>query len=243
MRPRGYPNFQWIQCYQGEGELILEGQRYRVKAQQGMLLYPEIPHEYYAVKEPWEVDWIDFSGYQIEHLLKMIGLYKSEVLMIANSEMLLSKMRKAVGILKSDSLLKGPDCSIIIYEILMDLLKFASRSSDESIQEQHQRLRPVFEYITQHYPRVITLEDLAGIIHVTPEHFCLLFKKTMKMRPFEYLNNVRINKSKDMIVKDSSMRIGEIAAAVGYDNTSYFCSMFKKMEGMSPGKFRKLHGI
>ena len=62
------------------------------------------------------------------------------------------------------------------------------------------------------------------------------------MRPFEYINRVRISKSKDFIINNSKMEINEIAKKVGYDNASYFCAVFKKMEGVSPGKFKKLHG-
>lgn len=241
VRPNGYPNYQWIQCHEGEGEIIIGERTHRVKPGQGMFLYPNEPHEYYAIKEPWQVDWLDFNGYQVEQFLETIGIKHTEVLYVANSEIILSKMRKADGILRSDSLLKGTDCSVIVYEVLMDLLKYASRSNDESVEQQHQRLQPVFDYIEKNYHKTITLEEMAAIIGVTPEHFCILFKKIMKIRPFEYLNHVRINKSKDMIIKNERMAIRDVARWVGYDNASYFCAVFKKMEGMSPGNFKKLH--
>jgi AraC-like DNA-binding protein len=57
----------------------------------------------------------------------------------------------------------------------------------------------------------------------------------------EYLNNVRINKSKDLLMKNPDLRIKDVSVRSGYDSTSYFCSIFRRMEGMSPGKFRELH--
>ena len=42
---------------------------------------------------------------------------------------------------------------------------------------------------------------------------------------------------------ERELRIYEVADLVGYENASYFCTMFKRHTGMSPEKFRKLHGL
>lgn len=243
IRPQGYPNFQWIQCYKGEGELLLDGKYYPVKEQQGMFLYPDEIHEYYAVREPWEVDWITFGGYQVEHFIKNAGFEKTGVFYVANSELVLSKMRKAWSAGQAESSLKGLDCSAIVYELLIDLLKYASRIGDDSVQQQYLKLQPVFNFIEENYWKQISLEEMSKTINITPQHLCLLFKNIMEMRPFEYLNNVRVNKSKDLMIKNHDMEVNEVAKSVGFSNTSYYCSVFKAMEGISPGSFRKLHGL
>lgn len=53
---------------------------------------------------------------------------------------------------------------------------------------------------------------------------------------------IRIKKSKEMILQNKDMQIKEIGRLVGFNDISYFCSMFKKVEQMSPNEFRKLHG-
>ena len=67
-RPEGYPNFQWIQCHRGEGQLMLEDKHFIIRPQQGMFLFPGIAHEYFEIKTTWEVDWIGFNGYMVESL-------------------------------------------------------------------------------------------------------------------------------------------------------------------------------
>lgn len=241
-RPDGYLNFQWIQCHHGEGELLLEGNCYKIGPQQGMFLFPNVSHEYYETKEPWKVDWIGFDGYLVNNLANELGFHRSGVFHIGSADLILAKMRRALTIAKSNDHFKGMECSGIIYELLLDLFKYTSQSSD-SIQQKHFRLKPVFDYIDYNYAKVITLENLADTINVTPQHLCLLFKNTLKMRPFEYLNHVRINKSKDLIFSKRNLNIKTIAEAVGYESDSYFCAIFKEVEGISPGQFRKLHGI
>lgn len=241
-RPEGYPSFQWIQCHGGEGELVIGGKTHRVKQYQGMFLYPDVPHEYYAIKEPWQVDWVTFGGYDTERFIKNMGINESGVFFVSNSESILSKMRRMLAIAQSDSSLKGVECSAIIYDLLLDLMKYTSKSSDDSIQQQVLKLEPVLQFIEQNYFNSISLEEMASVLQVTPQHLCLLFREILNTRPFEYLNNVRINKSKHLMLKDDRMEIGAIARQVGYENTSYFCSVFRKQEGISPGKFRKLYG-
>jgi AraC-like DNA-binding protein len=242
-RPQGYPNFQWIQCHYGKGELLLEGNCYKIGPQQGMFLYPNVPHEYYEIKGPWKVDWIGFDGYLVNTLVNVLGFHRSGVYYVGNADLILAKMRQALTIAKSNDYFKGMECSGIIYELLLNLFKYTSHSSDDSIQQKNFRLQPVFDFIEHNYDKVITLEILAQTINVTPQHLCLLFKKALKMRPFEYLNHVRINKSKDLIFSKRGLNIKEIAGAVGYESDSYFCAIFKEIEGISPGQFRKLHGI
>lgn len=69
VRPDGYL-YQWIQCVEGEGELISGGRTFRVKEGTAMLLLKGAPHEYYAVSPSWRVNWIVFDGHQVESFLK-----------------------------------------------------------------------------------------------------------------------------------------------------------------------------
>lgn len=241
VRPNGYPDFQWIQCHSGEGELRFNGCNYTVKQQQGMFLPPNVPHEYYATQEPWIVDWISFGGRELESLLNTIGLNRYGVFYVTNGEAILSKIRKAYAILTSEDALKGFECSTLMYNILIDLLKYISIGNDRSMEQQYLKLQPVFEYVNSHYSDMMPLEDLANVIHVSPQHLCYLFKKAIKIRPFEYINNVRINKSKSLLLQNTELKIQEVAELAGFNDVNYFCSTFKKIEGISPNQFKKLH--
>jgi AraC family transcriptional regulator of arabinose operon len=243
IRPEGYPAFQWIQCHQGEGELFIEGNYYPVRPHQGMFLYPNVAHEYHETKEFWNVDWIGFNGFFAGTLAKRFGFEKSGAVFIVNGEVTLAKMRRALKVAQSGDPFKGLECSGIIYELLLDLFKYTSSAGEDSIEQQHSKLRPVVDFIDHNFAGAITLKELADSVNITPQHLCLLFKNIFKIRPFEYLNNVRINKSKELLFSRRELDIKTVAKLVGYDNVSYFCAVFKRIEGISPGQFRKLYGI
>lgn len=241
-RPSGFPQYQWLYCFSGEGELIIEGEKHTIKANQGMFLFPHIPHEYYAVHEPWSIGWLCFNGHQIEPLFRIAGIRKSGSYSFTNNEIIVSHLHTALSLTQSSPSITGLDFSKLIYIFLIDLIKNLTDSTP-SIEQNAIRLQPVFRYIEQNFSKVITLEELARTIDVTPQHLCLLFRKTMKIRPFEYINRTRINKSKEIMFHDMTKKMYEIAEMVGFEHPSYFSSLFKRLEGMSPESFKKLHGM
>lgn len=243
IRKEGAPRFQWMLCHAGEGELIVEGQTFSIKQGQGILLYPNVPHEYYKTSKEWKVDWITFNGTNLQPFFKTIGMDRSGVFYVSDESQILSRIRNILKVAQSDNDLRWIDCSSIIYSLLMDLLKFASQRSDESMQQKYLRIKPVFKFIDERFGEDITLKNLADLVEVTPQHFCLLFKEATRTRPVDYINRVRIKKSKEIMIQNNSLEIKEIAKMVGFKDSSYFGAAFKVVEGSTPGSFMKLQGI
>lgn len=242
VRPHGYPYYQWVQCHNGKGELIIDGVTYQVSENQAMLIFPGVPHEYYAIGDSWEVDWIIFGGIQIKDFFELTAdIRKSGIYNVSQPNIILSKIRKAYDVEQSDSTTKSFECSCITYDILVDILKLSFQKSDSSMVNKYNRLKPLLRYIDDNYNKNLTLGDLSNIVGVTPEYLCSIFKKITTLRIFEYINMTRIKKSKEIILQNKNMQIKEIARIVGFDDISYFCSVFRKMEKMSPNEFRKLH--
>jgi AraC family transcriptional regulator, arabinose operon regulatory protein len=241
-RPNGFPYYQWIQCRRGSGKLILNEHTYTITENQGMLLFPDVSHEYYGISDSFEVDWIIFQGSFIDDFFKRTAeMKKSGVYYLSQPQMVASKIVKAYEIELSDSPTKSIEISRLTYDILMDILKFSSIKNDSSIASQYNRLKPLLEFIDHNYDKSLCLSDLAQVVGITPQHLCSSFKKITTHTITEYINMTRIKKSKELILQDKNMQIKEIARLVGFQDISYFCSIFKKLENMSPMDFKKLH--
>ncbi|MDP4145241.1 MAG: AraC family transcriptional regulator [Bacillota bacterium] len=243
VRPNGYPFLQWIQCRKGSGELLIDNRRISVSENKGMLLFSNIPHEYYSVTDVWEVDWITIGGFAGEQILYNAGILKSEVFFVSEPELFLLRSEKLLKMAKSYNFLNSLECSKIIYSLLMDILGYTATKKDDFMKDQYSRLKPVLDYIETNYGTPIALDDLSKTAKLTPQYLCTLFKKTTGIRVFEYINNIRIKNSKEMLLRFKAMPLRDIARSCGYDDVSYFCSMFKKQEKLTPGEFRKLHGV
>ncbi|MDT8715670.1 helix-turn-helix transcriptional regulator [Clostridium sp. 19966] len=242
-RPNGYPYLQWIQCRKGTGKLIVDGYTYNVNENQGFLLFPNIAHEYYSTSEHWEVDWLTIGGYLSSEMFKKAGMDKSQVFYVSEPELILLRTEKMLDICTSYNTLKSLDCSKILYSLIIDIIAYASKDKSDFIVGHYSKLKNIFDYIDSHFNKVITLEELSSIADITPQYLCALFKKTTGMRIFEYINSIRIKNSKEMILKQRDMSIKNISLNCGYDDVSYFCSIFKRLEKVTPGEFKKLHGV
>lgn len=136
---------------------------------------------------------------------------------------------------------KSIESSRLTYDILMDILTFSSKKYDSNIVNQYSKLKPLFDFIDQNYNNTLSLTELAQVAQITPQHLCNSFKKLTTHTISEYINLTRIKKSKEFILLNRDMQIKELASLVGFNDVSYFCSIFRKVEKMSPMEFKKLH--
>jgi len=97
------------------------------------------------------------------------------------------------------------------------------------------------EYINKNYMKKITLEDVASYVHLSPTYFSKLFKDETQYNFNTYLNNVRIEMGKKLLL-DESIPIVDISNLIGFEDQSYFSKVFKKITGATPGKYRKSRG-
>lgn len=95
----------------------------------------------------------------------------------------------------------------------------------------------VLKYIANHYHEDIKASEIAEKIKITPNYFSLIFKQETGKNYNEYLNDVRIEEAKKMLV-NSYDRIFEIAEKVGYNDYKYFVNNFKKKVGVTPTEYR-----
>ena len=84
------------------------------------------------------------------------------------------------------------------------------------------------------------LDVVATHANISPCYFSVLFKKEVGSTFIEYLTNLRINKAKDLLAQ-GNLRNYEISYHVGYDNPTYFSTLFKRYTGMSPTAYQKMN--
>ena len=92
-------------------------------------------------------------------------------------------------------------------------------------------------YIREHYrEEQLNLSQVSESIGLSAVYFCSLFKEETGFTFVEYLNLVRIEQAKTLL-RDSNMKIYQIALEVGYSNPSYFYEVFKKLTGKRPREY------
>lgn len=92
-------------------------------------------------------------------------------------------------------------------------------------------------YMEANYMQELSLQKVAEYVSLNPWYFSSQFKKYMGIPMGEYLNQVRI-KAAVNLMEERDLKIGEIAELVGFKDSAYFGSVFKKFKKMSPKEYR-----
>ena len=246
VRPLGHHRYQWIQCRKGKGVLFIGGARYTVGEGQGMLLFPRYPaerHEYYAVEGEWFTDWVICQGRGIGDFIEnTMGIHDSKVLYISSPVRIAEKIEELYTTAKQGIALAN-QCSLLVYDILLDLKAMTSESESSAHVDRMRRLEPVIGYINEHCADPLTLGELAGIAGVSGQYLCAMFRKAMSKTVFEDVTIARIRRSKELLLHESGMRVREVAVRSGFGSESYFCSMFRRYERMTPTEFRAMNNV
>ena len=99
-------------------------------------------------------------------------------------------------------------------------------------------IRQAQKYIDENYTRGdLTLQSTAQAVHMSPSYFSIVFKQTVGRSFISYLTDLRMEQSK-YLLQHTSRRVYEIGYAVGYDNPTYFSTLFKRCYGIGPTEYR-----
>ena len=129
-------------------------------------------------------------------------------------------------------------------ESVFDMIKWVNyavaRTLDyeQEIKRTFSVVEKVENYIHDHYKENITREHIADSLFMTPEYLAKLYKRKTGRTIKDYINQYRIEQAKKLL-QNGEQNIGDVAGDVGFENFSYFSTVFKKYEGISPGEYRK----
>ncbi len=102
------------------------------------------------------------------------------------------------------------------------------------------RLRLVLVLVEDNMRRQLVIRDLATAVNLSSGRLAHLFKSEVGVSPQRYLNNLRMEKAKELL-ENGLLSCKEIAAVVGIPNASRFCRSFKAQYGATPTEYRSTH--
>ena len=114
---------------------------------------------------------------------------------------------------------------------------FEEHFIEKELTGKQQYVREAVEYIMKNYSKDINIKDAANYLAISEGYLSRLFKKEVGYTFIEYLTNYRIKKSIELL-KDHKVKIYEVAYLVGFNDSAYFSTIFKKYVGISPIDFK-----
>lgn len=126
----------------------------------------------------------------------------------------------------------------LCYKLQETLDAFTANMFDYIPEKNHEIIKKAIQYISQHFSEDLTLEQVAGHVHLNAAYFSSMFKQSTGSSFKEYLNMVRIEESKRLLA-NTDYTIIDIAIAAGFEDQSYFSKVFKKYTGLTPRQYRQ----
>lgn len=120
----------------------------------------------------------------------------------------------------------------IIDDNIYDLEK---QSIDKNIYSLH--VKKAIDYISLNYSELITLSNISNYLGINKSYFSSIFKKETGKTFTQMLNEIRIEKSKELLL-ETDLSALDIALSVGFNNQNYYNIVFKKITNETPMEFR-----
>lgn len=95
-------------------------------------------------------------------------------------------------------------------------------------------------YIGQHFCEPLTLQGIGDALGVSPYHAAHVFKEVTGTSPIQYMIRCRVGEAETLLIA-SALSAVQIAEMVGYSSVSHFNTVFTKVVGMSPIRYRKAY--
>ena len=131
---------------------------------------------------------------------------------------------------------------MLIHEKLTSLLTLLMSESwhptNTGTPKHQQIIKAIKEYLDRNYAEKISLDGLASMFFINKFYLARSFKEQYGDPVIAYLLNIRITEAKKRL-RFSDDTINSIAFQCGFTDANYFVRQFKKIEGVSPGEYRK----
>ncbi len=121
------------------------------------------------------------------------------------------------------------------------LRESASRIPGGALLSQAQR-RHILRYVREHVTGRPTPRELADALHLSPDYFSRIFRRTFSVSPRRWLLNERIRLAAVLLAKPG-ISVSEVAYRFGYRDVYLFSRQFKQVFGISPKFFQRQAGL
>ncbi len=98
----------------------------------------------------------------------------------------------------------------------------------------------MIDYALTNYYKKITVDALAGLLHLNSKYAGRVFKEQVGVSFHQYITNLRLSAAREMLT-ESNQPISKISDLCGFDSASYFNRSFHKAYGVSPSQYRGVY--
>ena len=234
-----HPNIEILYVTSGEGKCVIATEEYEMKKGEIYIIIIN-SNLIHLVRSDYEVNYycLIVDSEFCEH--NSIPTEQLEYIPRVSDSEAMELFEKIIKAFSAKREFKEAEIKISVLSLLLFLSRKyidSERKFTPKIPSSDENIKLAIGYIKSHYNQKLTLEEIANEAGLSKYYFLREFKSVTKMTPINYINSVRCEYAKKMLLKNI-YSIHEIAVRCGFENDSYFSKTFKKHIGCLPSEFK-----
>ena len=232
--------YQLLYLSKGNGHFTSKScKQTEIKEGNFFLLFPGEWHNYEPIiSAGWDEYWIGFSGVNMDSRVQNNFFNKDNpIFNVGINEDIVQLYKQAIQIAKKQETGFQQMLAGIVNHLLGLVYSRNKYSTFEDLQVANQINRAKIIMLDSFTTNEINLEEIAQHVNMSYSWFRRVFRLYTGFSPSQYIQELRLQKSKDMLTNTSNP-IKEIAYDVGFENADYFCTAFRKKTGQTPKNYR-----
>lgn len=225
-----------LYCTAGEGRLRVADQQWRVGSGDVVVLPAGMAHHYWSDHDrPWTVYWVHFGGELADAMSQWLLSKGGPVQRLGLNARLLALFDAQFGLRRESS---NWDAAVHSAHQLQFLLShIAQMLGQAAVGSGRLDLARIKGLMLEHIEGQLNLAQLAADAALSKYHFAKLFRIQTGQSPIHYFIELKMQQACYRL-DTSRASIKQVALSLGYEDAYYFSRLFKKIMGVSPGRYR-----
>lgn len=237
---QGLASYLFFLVESGSGRLEYEGTVYPLRAGDCVFLDCAKSYKHRTDENLWRLRWVHFYGPNMGAIHKKYQERGGQPVFRPQApEPFRALLERLYALAGSDDYVRDMQIYGGLVELLTLLMKESWQSGAAHVtQGKKQNLQEIKEYLDTHFTEKITLDVLSERFYINKFYLTRVFKEQFGQTVTGYLVQLRITQAKRML-RFTDHTIESIALDCGLNDANYFSRLFKKVEGITPGEFRR----
>lgn len=237
---KGLASYLFFIVTEGSGTLTYEGSSYELRAGSCVFIDCYKAYSHASSEQLWTLKWAHFYGPNMSKIYKKyVDRGGKPCFETKHFNEYLNKLNQLYDIAESSVNIRD----MKIYEQLASLLTLLMEDSQTPAYESKhpagkRNLQDVKEYIDIHFNKKLSLDELAETFYINKYYLTRIFREQFGLSISHYIMQQRITHAKHLL-RFSDHSIEQIASLCGMEDANYFSRVFRKVEGVAPGEYRK----
>lgn len=236
------PNYIVHFVLDGEGRFTHDGMTNILSKGKAFVITPEKLIRYVAAeKTGWTYCWFALSGTDCATLFKQSGLSAQAVFDYDEED-----IRPLLDLIEEVQNNKSPNESVlalktnaVVFEVLKNCAQKLKTENPKPQNLSTSIIDVAVAYMQSNLHKPLNVSLICKELNISRTYFSTLFESTMRIPPYQFLQNLRIQRACELLLSDRNLRIYEVAEMVGFSSVAQFCKCFQKINAAKPTAYRK----